>query len=188
MALKLSAIGSLMTEHRLIERVIQDMQRRLERFDEEASLDPSYVYTAVDFLRTYADRCHHGKEEDILFRELEGRPLTSEHAQMMHALVTDHVWARAKTKALIEATDRFAAGDDEAAAQAREFMRALADFYPEHIQREDHGFFKPAIEYFTPEQRDQMADKFYEFDRRLIHEKYERLAEELESRTGSSAS
>ena len=187
MALQLSVIGSLMTEHRLIERVITDMQVQLDRFAGAESIDPAYVYTVVDFLRSYADRCHHGKEEDILFRDLEARPLASEHAQMMHALISDHMWARATTKELVAATDRFAAGDREAAAQAREKMRALADFYPGHIEREDHGFFKPAIEYFTRDEREDMAQQFREFDRLLIHEKYERLAAELESQHASSA-
>ncbi len=185
---RLSAIGSLMTEHRLIERVIRDVQGQLDRFEADDRLDAAYVYTAVDFLRTYADRCHHGKEEDILFRDLEARPLASAHAEMMHALVTDHVWARGTTRALIEATDRYAAGEHEAAHEARALMRALADFYPGHIEREDHGFFKPAIEYFTPQEREAMAEEFREFDRLLIHERYLRLAEDLESQHGLSAS
>ncbi len=181
MALTLSAIGALMTEHRLIERVIRDAHVRLDRFEAEDSLDPLYVSTVVDFLRTYADRCHHGKEEDILFRELESRPLAAEHAKAMQALLDDHVWARATTKALVEATERFVSGKHAAAADARGLLRALADFYPGHIEREDHGFFKPAIEYFTLEERSDMAEEFREFDRLLIHEKYQHVAEELEA-------
>jgi len=67
-------------------------------------------------------------------------------------------------------------------------MRSLADFYPGHIEREDHGFFKPAIEYFTLDEREAMAEEFREFDRLLIHEKYQRLAEDLESQHRLSVS
>lgn len=186
MALKLSAVGALMTEHRLIERMILDMRGQLDRFEARATLDPDYVRTAVDFIRTYADRCHHGKEEDILFRELASRPLSSEHVDMMNALIADHVWARGTTKALVAATDAYAAGDNTAAVEARALMRALADFYPGHIEREDHGFFKPAMEYFTRDERETMAEEFREFDRLLIHEKYEQLADALEAQHGTS--
>ena len=182
MALMLSVVGSLMTEHRLIERVIRDMQHKLESYEAEDSLDPGYVEVVVDFLRTYADRCHHGKEEDILFRDLERRSLSSEHAEMMHALLRDHVWARETTRTLVDATARYAAGEHAAGGEARALMKALADFYPGHIEREDHGFFKPALEYFTADERAAMAEEFRDFDRQLIHEKYERVAEELESR------
>lgn len=181
MALKLSAVGALMTEHRLIERMIRDMQGQLDRFEATGTFDPPYVYTAVDFLRTYADRCHHGKEEDILFRDLGLRTLSAEHAKMMRALVADHVWARGTTKALVAATDRYAAGDEAAAAVARSLMRALVEFYPGHIDREDHGFFKPAMGYLTRDEAGAMAADFREFDRLLIHEKYEHLTESLEA-------
>ncbi len=186
MFLKLSAVGALMTEHRLIERMIRDMRGQLDQFEASGNLDPEYVYTAVDFVRTYADRCHHGKEEDILFRDLASRPLRVEHADMMRALIADHAWARGTTKALVAATDRYAAGEIAAAAEARGLMRALVDFYPGHIEREDHGFFKPAMEYFTRDEKETMAEEFRGFDRLLIHEKYELLAEALETRHGTS--
>ncbi len=61
-------IGPLMIEHRLIERMIKVMQEGLQRMKTERKADPLFIETAVDFIRTYADQCHHGKEEDILFR------------------------------------------------------------------------------------------------------------------------
>lgn len=186
MSLKLSAVGALMTEHRLIERMIRDVRGQLDQFEASGTLDPEYVYTSVDFVRTYADRCHHGKEEDILFRELASRPMSAEHADAMNALIADHAWARGTTKALVVATDRYAAGESAAAAEARRLMRALADFYPGHIEREDHGFFKPAMEYFTHDEKETMAEEFREFDRLLIHEKYQQLADALETRHGTS--
>ena len=71
-------IAPLMIEHRLIERMIHLIQQELERIQANVAVDPEFAFvdsvfidTAVDFLRTYADRCHHGKEEDILFPELE---------------------------------------------------------------------------------------------------------------------
>ena len=40
---------------------------------EFAFVDPVFIDTAVDFIHTYADRCHHGKEEDILFKALAAK-------------------------------------------------------------------------------------------------------------------
>jgi hemerythrin-like domain-containing protein len=181
MSLQLSAVGALMAEHRLIERMVRNLRSRLEEFDATAAFDPEYVRVAVDFLRTYADRCHHGKEEDILFAELNGRRLLPEHAEAMAALVADHAWARATTRQLVAATERYVAGEQTAALEARMLMRSLTDFYPGHIEREDHGFFKPAMEYFTQDERAAMADRFREFDRLLIHAKYRGLVEQLEA-------
>lgn len=60
----------IMIEHRLIERMISVVKRTLTKITSAEEVDPVFIDTAVDFIRIYADRTHHGKEEDILFREL----------------------------------------------------------------------------------------------------------------------
>jgi hemerythrin-like domain-containing protein len=80
-------IGPLMIEHRLIERMIDVMREELNLFEKEKELDSDFVEMGVDFIRTYADRCHHGKEEDILFRELGIKKLKDEHRHTMEELV-----------------------------------------------------------------------------------------------------
>jgi len=59
-----------MIEHRLIERMLSVFKKVLDKIESEHEVDPVFVDIAVDFIRMYADRTHHGKEEDILFREL----------------------------------------------------------------------------------------------------------------------
>ena len=82
-------IAPLMIEHRLIERMIDVMKEQLVLIEKEKKVDREFIETAVDFIRTYADRCHHGKEEDILFRDLGGKKLTDEHKRTMEELVED---------------------------------------------------------------------------------------------------
>jgi hemerythrin-like domain-containing protein len=91
-------IGPLMIEHRLIERMIEVMKRQLQEWETEPTMDPSFIETAVDFIRTYADRCHHGKEEDILFRDLSKKPISGNHKRIMEELVEEHRWGRRTTE------------------------------------------------------------------------------------------
>ncbi|MFO7971638.1 MAG: hypothetical protein R6U40_07790 [Desulfobacterales bacterium] len=74
----MQARAPLMIEHRLIERIIGIIKSTLSEIEKEETVDPVFVDTTVDFIRTYADRTHHGKEEDILFRELGKRDLSEE--------------------------------------------------------------------------------------------------------------
>ena len=69
----MQARAPLMIEHRLIERMISLIKSTLVQIETTKEVDPLLVDTAVDFIRMYADRTHHGKEEDILFRELSKR-------------------------------------------------------------------------------------------------------------------
>jgi hemerythrin-like domain-containing protein len=179
--LTMMPIGPLMIEHRWIERVIAALEARLDRRRAEETLDPLYVEKVVDFLRTYADRCHHGKEEDILFRDLERRDLEPALAATMAELVRDHEWARATTRRLVAANADAARGDRAASAEVVRLLGELVSFYPFHIQKEDHRFFRQVMTYLTASEQAAMLDAFSKFDASLIHERYRRIAQELET-------
>jgi len=177
-----TAIGGLMHEHQLILRVVNDMRKELERIESDGSVDGAYITSAVDFIRTYADRCHHGKEEDILFRDLETKPLSVQDRAAMNQLVEDHKWARLRTGELVEAADRCSRGHSGSVAKVTRTLELLVEFYPRHIEQEDHDFFIAAKRYLTPEELERMAAECADFERSLIHEKYLKVAEDLESR------
>jgi hemerythrin-like domain-containing protein len=169
---RMMPIGPMMIEHRLIERMLAVARRELERFWREKRINPQFVLELVDFIRLYADRCHHGKEEDILFRELAKKPLSEEHRLMVGELVKEHNWARQQTREMVEATERYARGDQDAYLTVTARLSALVDFYPQHIEKEDRRFFLPVMRYFSQEERDAMLQEGCDFDSTLIHEKY----------------
>jgi hemerythrin-like domain-containing protein len=171
-------IGPLMREHRLIERMV-GLVKEETAWAREEERPPSGIMEAVDFFRTYADRTHHGKEEDILFRDLASRDLSPEHRQIMDELVAEHVVARRTVGSLAEGHRRLGAGDSGGLRQMVDAMQTLVDLYPKHIDKEDQRFFYPCMEYFTRQEQDAMLEEFWKFDQRMIHEKYARLVEEL---------
>ena len=171
--------GPLMIEHRLIERMISLIRNALANIEATQKADPLFVDTVVDFIRTYADRTHHGKEEDILFRELAKRPLSAEDQRVMNELVQEHIVARRTTKALVEANMRYRNGDTSALADITANLRKLVELYPTHIEKEDKVFFPASRAYFTEEEDQAILAEFWEFDRKMIHEKYESLVETL---------
>ncbi len=173
-------IAPLMIEHRLIEKMIAAMGRELERMERERAANPGLIEVVVDFIRTYADRCHHGKEEDILFRELNRKPLSGEHRRVLQELIEEHVQARNTTRALVEANDQYALGRKDALDRIAGLTRVLVEFYPKHIEKEDRHFFLPVMRYFTQEEKDALLEEGFEFDRRLIHSKYEEVVRRVE--------
>jgi len=182
-----SPAGPLMHEHRLIERMIGVLGVELDAAERSGRVDTVAIADATDFIRTYADRCHHGKEEDILFARLADKPLEPDLADEMEGLIQDHVYGRTLTRQLVGANGRYAAGEESALGEIVPLLRALAEFYPVHIEREDHHFFKPCLEYFSEAERVQMLADFDEFDRALIHQRYREVVERLESRARARA-
>lgn len=175
-------IGPLMREHRLIERMIRLMEDELRRIREENRADTDFIESAVDFIRTYADRCHHGKEEDILFRDLLTKPLSSEHERIIRELTEEHVYGRKLAGRLVEARERYIGGDGEALKDLETHLNELVQFYPNHIEKEDKHFFYPCMDYFSKEEQNRMLQEFWDFDRTLIHEKYDKMVETLKGR------
>jgi hemerythrin-like domain-containing protein len=166
-------IGPLMIEHRLIERMVSLLEKEGLRIRNTKQVNLPFINAAIDFFRFYADRTHHGKEEDILFTELLKRKLSSADKALIESLKQDHVRARG----LVEKLGSDSGMSDSLATD----LGDLVKLYREHIQREDKQFFIPAMKYLNKEEQDAMLCKFWEFDRALIHEKYKKTIEQLEN-------
>jgi hemerythrin-like domain-containing protein len=173
-------IGPMMWEHRLIERVLRSVEAGIAEIKILNKIDPVYIDTVVDFIRTYADRTHHGKEEDILFRELKKKTLSEEHTLTMNELIEDHIFSRKTVAELVKGKEELLKGNSESFSVIIKSLETLTIFYPKHIEKEDKHFFYPVMEYFSDEDQDAMLEEFYEFDAKMIHEKYNKVAETIE--------
>ena len=181
-------IEPLIAEHRLTERMIAVMRWRVADMESIGTADIGFIDGAVEFLRTYADRCHHGKEEDILFRELARKPLSAEHRRVLDELGAEHVFARTTTQRLVEARNHYAAGEVSALADIAACLHMFAEFYPKHIAKEEQGFFRPVMGYFTAAELDRLLAEENQFDRRFVQVMYTKAVESWEQMpdTGSN--
>lgn len=175
-------IGQLMIEHRLIERMVALLVRARDELEPSREAKPPLLRAAADFMTSYGDHCHHGKEEDILFRRLADKDLTVAHREVLELLVGEHRLAREAVATLQAATELYADGDPAALSRIEGALQELTQLYPAHISREDREFFRPCMEYFSPTELGQMVEDFTEFDRHLVHETYQTEVAGLESR------
>jgi hemerythrin-like domain-containing protein len=178
-------IGPLMWEHRLIERMVGLLDKELDRLaGRDGGVNTGFIRTAVDFFRFYADRTHHGKEEDILFKTLVAKKLSTEYRKTIDELIADHRRARELVGGLERAGSAYQRGDVDALGNITAAMRGLVTLYPKHIEKEDRHFFFPVLNYLTQEEQDAMLQEFWEFDRGMVHEKYRAVVEGLEGKPG----
>lgn len=173
--------GPLIHEHRLIERVLTLIGSQRESISEGGAVDVGLLRTALDFVRSYADECHHGKEEVILFKVLSEKDMSPELARMMDGLVEDHRHGRELVGRWSDSLDRFEAGDKSALSAMTEAFEGLAELYPRHIYTEDHEFFVPAVAYLSEAEQQQMLDDYEAYDATLIHKHYVDVVERLEN-------
>lgn len=161
-----------MIEHRLIEKMLKVVQNQIPVIEREDHVDPVFIDTVVDFIKIYADRTHHGKEEDILFRDLSTKNMAPEDKKVMAELVEEHKFGRQVTAGLVQAGKDYREGRSEALQTIIEKLSVLVEFYPKHIIKEDKIFFPNTENYISRKEEENMLEKFREFDRNMIHEKY----------------
>jgi hemerythrin-like domain-containing protein len=174
-------IAPLMIEHRLIEKMIALMKMETDRLTVEGVINFDLIDLVVDFIRTYADQCHHGKEEKIFFRELGRKSLSREHTRLMEELMDEHRQGREATADLVRAKERYVKGVKDELYVIIGRMKFIHDFYPKHIEKEDKHFFLPCMDYFTAEEKDNILREEWEFDKGFIHQVYEGKVRQAET-------
>jgi hemerythrin-like domain-containing protein len=172
-------IVPLKTEHGIIDQMIKLARDETLKIATKDELNPAFIDTLVDFLRTYADATHHGKEEDILFRDLREKDLSPEDRQLMEELMQEHVHARETVGELVAAKDEVLQGDQEALETVVRKLAELIELYPEHIRKEDDVFFPASMTYFTASEQEAMMEEMHEADRQMIHQKYQSVVQRL---------
>ena len=170
-------IGPLMIEHRLIERILSLIGKEVAMAKDKRKIEIAFLESAVDFIRWYADKTHHAKEEAILFREVAKKDMSPADRALMEELISDHDFGRRTVRQLVEGKEAYLQGSRESLAAILEKYEALVAFYQGHINKEDHIFFPASMKYFSEQEQEAMLHEFWDSDRRMIHAKYENLVE-----------
>ncbi len=105
------------------------------------------VVEAVDdclaFFRLFADACHHGQEEDVLFVELVDRGMPREVGPIA-VMLAEHDQGRALVRAMIAAQQKAIGGDADGWADLERAARDYVSLLRRHIMKEDGVLFEMA--------------------------------------------
>lgn len=166
----------LSAEHRVIEQVLDCLEAMAARARAEQRLDLPRAQAALEFLRVFADTCHHGKEEERLFPMLVARGL-SLHSGPLAVMLDDHRAGREYIRRMAAALE---GGEVDAFARAAEGYAALLR---EHIGKEDGVLFPMAESMLDSEARRALLASFDAFEHHDMaagtHERLHAVADEL---------
>jgi len=177
-----TAVEMLEAEHRVIQKMVAGMSVLADQLEGGESVDVSLLESIVAFLRTFADRLHHGKEESFLFPALIRRGVPS-HGCPIGGLTMEHQKGRVMVGELADAIRGYAAGEPPARENLIKSLRALVAFYPSHIWKEDYLLFPLAGKVLTPEDQQELRDKFATVECELgldVLEGFDKVVAELE--------
>jgi len=172
----------LRNEHDTILRMLEATEHVAESLATGARIPVHILSNTIEFFRLFADRCHHGKEEELLFPALEKRGMPRSGGPI-GVMLMEHDSGRTLIAEMAEAAKAYESGDKEAgqkwASAAMNYSRLLRD----HIAKENNVLFVMAERLLTAAEQQQLASGFEEIEIQKMgegtHERLHRMMDSL---------
>jgi len=145
--MRATATSGLREEHQWILKVAGALDELLAR-EADHGLDFDAIEECVAFIRLFADACHHGQEEDLLFPELMALGMPKETGPLA-VMLMEHEMGRAYARHMVKALPGARAGDPEAREILVNSARGYVNLIRAHINKEDNVLFNMADQMVT---------------------------------------
>ncbi|MDD2582265.1 MAG: hemerythrin domain-containing protein [Desulfuromonadaceae bacterium] len=147
--MKTDITSVLVEEHKLILRMIGLLEKNAPETAAGSYLNWQFYLDGVDFIRNYADRFHHAKEEDVLFTALVDNGMPKEHSPVA-AMLMEHDQGRSFVLAMESAVHEVQAGQSDNYQAIADNAVGYAALLRDHINKEDNVLY-PLSERVLPE-------------------------------------
>jgi hemerythrin-like domain-containing protein len=179
----MKATDVLTEEHRVIERLLNTLEAGANQLEGGQVVRAEFFLSATDFIRGFADGCHHQKEEGILFARMKENGVPVEGGPL-GVMLAEHEAGRKYTRELRTAAQELQAGDEGAKQRVIQSARSYIALLHQHIYKEDNILFPMANRVIPAEQHELVWEGFehveHEETGEGVHEKYLALADALE--------
>jgi len=174
---------TLKNEHKAILLMLDVVESVSEKLDAGENVPAEHLTKIVDFIRGFADKCHHAKEEDLLFPAMEKTGIPRQGGPIGVMLI-EHTEGREYVRKMSEAAEEYAAGDRKVGARFAENARGYAALLTQHIHKEDNILYPIADARLSPQTQAGLEKDFERVEEEVVgpgkHEEYHRLLEKLE--------
>lgn len=175
---------TLKNEHQVILRALLVLERLTSRAEGGDGFEHEAFSRCVEFLRLFADACHHAKEEDLLFPAMEARGVPREGGPI-GVMLYEHTVSRGLVSEMGLALEAHSTGDSGAAGRFIAAARGYVSLLRDHINKEDNVLYMIGDNVMTPDDQASLCSKFCEVGCKTFggkkREELERIADELET-------
>ena len=178
----MQATEVLMQEHRIIEGVLNSLEAAAQTLKTNIPVRSGFFIEAADFIRGFADGCHHHKEEGVLFKMMTANGMPVEGGPV-GVMLREHEMGRQYARGMRAATEKWAAGDETARDDVQENALGYVALLRQHILKEDNILFPMADRAIPSASHPEVLAGFerveHEETGEGLHEKYLALAGKL---------
>jgi hemerythrin-like domain-containing protein len=179
----MKATQVLRDEHEGILAMLAVVETAAKRLESGKEIPSDMMTNAVGFFRNFADKCHHGKEEDGLFPTLE-RFGVPKQGGPIGVMLAEHDQGRAFIRSLSDAADKYAKGDKTAAPALAQSTLGYVNLLRQHIAKENNVLFPMADQILADAEQDKLYAAFEHIEATRTgpgeHERYHTMIAEYQ--------
>lgn len=180
----MKSIEIMVEEHENIRRMLKVVRSLCYRIMTDEEFDIEDVPEIIDFVRVYADKHHHGKEEDILFKTMNDKIEKLRTAGSITGMYIEHDLGRLFIADLEKAVAAFNEGDDKARLDIIANAVGYTNLLDRHIEKENMAMYRFAENMLEEEDKRFVEEESQKIEEAAtdsgLQEKYINLLERLE--------
>jgi hemerythrin-like domain-containing protein len=179
-----TATQILRQEHEAILGMLDATEEAARRLAAGESVEPRVLEGLLEFFQLFADRCHHGKEEDLLFPKLAAKGMPSRMGPI-GVMLAEHDEGRALIRQMKKAADEYKQGGPASRERWAQAARGYVDLLREHILKENNILFVMAERMLSDEEQRELSAAFEKVEEEKMgagtHERLHALMEQLKA-------
>ena len=173
----MKATEQLKEEHRAIKMMLRILEAISKRVKKGGPIPKARLENVMEFVKVFVDKCHHGKEEELLFPAMEEEGVSREGSPIA-VMLAEHDMGRGYVKAMSEAVS---SGDSKKFVENAEKYIQLLE---QHIDKEDNILYMIADIRLPKDRQDELIEEFDEMEKERMgigtHEELHKLLHQLQ--------
>ncbi len=178
----MKASEQLRAEHEGIRMMMAVLGKICDSMATGGQLDTAQLGKILDFFKVFVDKCHHGKEEAMLFPALERVGIAKEGGPI-GVMLSEHEQGRALIRNMTKFLAEYESGDVEAGKEFCKSTRDYIAFLDSHIEKENTVLFAMAEARLSEEEQNGLYERFEKFEEEKIgsgvHEEFHKFMDTL---------
>jgi hemerythrin-like domain-containing protein len=177
----MKATQQLRDEHEGVKIMLGILEKVCQQFEKKGSMNQEHFERIIEFFKIFVDKCHHGKEEDLLFPVLisAGVPEEGPIATLIH----EHEMGRRFVKVMGETYAAYSAGEKSSSKDIIQNAHGYISLLNDHIEKENTVLFVMADSHLTEKKQDELFEGFEKIEEERIgigkHAEFHALLDKL---------
>lgn len=180
----MKATENLKQEHESIKMMLKIIEQIVISHKNTKTLNKEHFEWVLEFLKGFVDKCHHGKEEEILFPALVEHGM-SKNAGPVAVMLYEHQQGRNLVKTLSTAFEEFENEVNQSVDTIISGSESYVDILRNHIEKENDILFMMSDRILSDIEQSAIFNAFENLEEERIgpgkHEQYHQILRDLKN-------